>query len=641
MAAQGKVNLNVALGLVRYSLAQTGAQPILLCIDEVDLLQPATHGEHAQFVTFLQSLRGLLPLLLIGQRITIEADHYVTLSGLSPVAVKQWLLQAQLHLAAVEQQQLYSYTGGNPHFLALFMALHQVGEPLAALLPQVAAAPSLEFLLGRILQRCSEVERGVLLELAVIQGVAPADIWQQGAIGGALQRLLEHHLVQQDGQGGVWLLPAYRQIVTALLPAATLTALHHKAAHQYSRRGQYTRAAYHYIQADQPATAIGLWREYQEAEINSGQAYAARQIFRPLLTALLDAPVKEALHLLCAHLEHLVGNLAQAQSDLQALLWRTPLLAVAADELTGAIANDQGATDAAHQAFTRGITTAEGLLEVRLARLHKGLGWQYLLRKTLDRAWHEAQVAAYEVENFKGYVQEELCAYGAAETHYLAALQLAQELDHAQGIAKTGANLSGLLARLGRYPQAHQYWQLADEQYRRLGKTVAVAGCQINLSFLHNLAGEYQSALTTAQAVNRYLAERGIDAPSRLQTIIDQALAEAYLGLGDLSAATVYAQAVLAREEVGLLPDAYRTLAEIQLRTGHPNRALSLITQAITFAQQNADPYLEAYAWRVAAQIHAERQDQQTARQARLTAHTLFTRLNLPNEVAKTQQGCA
>jgi len=220
------------------------------------------------------------------------------------------------------------------------------------------------------------------------------DIWQQGAIGGALQRLLEHHLVQQDRQGGVWLLPAYRQIVTALLPAASLTALHDEAAHQYSRRGQYTRAAYHYIQADQPATAIGLWREYQEAEINSGQAYAARQIFRPLLTALLDAPVKEALHLLCAHLEHLVGNLAQAQSDLQALLWRTPLLAVAADELTGAIANDQGATDAAHQAFTRGITTAEGLLEVRLARLHKGLGWQYLLRKTLDRAWHEAQVAA-------------------------------------------------------------------------------------------------------------------------------------------------------------------------------------------------------------------------------------------------------
>lgn len=635
IAAQGKVDLNIVLGLVRYTLQQARPQTLLLCIDEIDLLQPASAGDHAQFITFLQNVRGLLPLLLIGQRVALEADHYVTLQGLPPAAVKQWLVQQQIHLTTVERQQVYAYTQGNPHFIALFVTLHQVGEALPAVLQQLAATPSLEFLLGRILQRLGDVERGVLLELAVIQGVAPADIWQQAPMGGALPLLIERHLVQQDGQGAVWLLPAYRQLILAALPATKMTALHAKAAQQYARRGQYTTAAYHYIHAGQTEIAIRLWREFQEAEINGGQAYAARHLFRPLLTLTLRQEIAEELHLLCAHLEHIVGNLTQAQADLQALLWRTPLLTVEADELAGVIANDQGDFATAQNAFAHGIATAEGLLEVRLARMHKGLGWQHVLGKAWERAWQEAQLAAYEVENFKGYVQEESGVYAAAETHYLTALRLAQELQHGQGIAKTSANLSRLYGRLGRYTQAHDHLQQADEHYRRLGKTLAVAGCQLNRCFLYNLAGDHQAALATAQTVNGYLAERNMTTPRRLRGIIDQALAEANLGLDNLTAAAAYAQAVLATEEIGLFPDVYRTLAEIQLKAGNREAALPLISQAITTAQQNKDHYLEAYAWRAAAQIYHACHDLQRAQDAQGCAKALFTRLNLPHEITK------
>ncbi|MFZ4661935.1 MAG: hypothetical protein ACOYNY_33300 [Caldilineaceae bacterium] len=109
----------------------------------------------------------------------------------------------------------------------------------------------------------------------------------------------------------------------------------------------------------------------------------------------------------------------------------------------------------------------------------------------------------------------------------------------------------------------------------------------------------------------------------------------AYLGLGDLPAATVCVQAVLTQEEIGLFPDAYRTLAEFQLQSGQLESARLLITDAISYAQQNQDRYLEAYAWRVAARIHQADQNQVAAQQAAPRAREMFTNLHLDHEVAK------
>ena len=109
----------------------------------------------------------------------------------------------------------------------------------------------------------------------------------------------------------------------------------------------------------------------------------------------------------------------------------------------------------------------------------------------------------------------------------------------------------------------------------------------------------------------------------------------AYLGLGDLPAATACVQAVLAQDETALFPDAYRTLAEIQLQSGQLESARLLITDAISYAQQNQDRYLEAYAWRVAARIHQAGQNQAEAQQAAQRAREMFTNLHLGQEVAK------
>lgn len=634
IATQGKINLEILPSLLRFTVQQL-SQPLLLCVDEADLLQSGEHEAHGQLLTFLQSLRGLMPVLLIGQRVAMDTEHHVTLTGLTPITVKQWLLQQRIQLSEPEHQQLYAYTKGTPHLVKLFLMLHQVGEALPQLLQTLSAMPSLEFLLGRMLLRLTDQQRGLLMELAVIEGVAPADAWQQ-AWAGTLQLLMEYSLVQSDGEGGIWLLPLYRQTIASQLEPERLQELHERAAQLYAARGQYTIAAFHYARTAQPVRAIYLWRAYQQQEINVGQAHTALTIFRAFSADDLRPVDREALQLILAHLGKTVGSWTHAYADLQSILKYTSVLSVEAQELAGVIATELGKIAEAETHFQRALDIAGQHLDGNLARIHKGRGWAYLEEKELSRAWQEAQLAAYEAENFKGYVQEEACVYPEAETYFRQALDIAEAIGHEEGIAKTCNNLFGLYAKLGRFDDAHRYWQRADRAYRHLGKTLSIAGCQTNLIYLYNLSGKFEEALAAAKALERYLAERQLTVASRLQGIIDQCMAEAYLGLGDWANATHHAQAVVDREERRVLPDAYRVLAEAYLAQGKVTEAAYLASNAVYFAKENEDRYLEAYALRITGKIYQQLEQIETALQAWADATEIFTALQLPHEVART-----
>jgi tetratricopeptide (TPR) repeat protein len=519
--------------------------------------------------------------------------------------------------------------------IELFVTLHQTGDALELLLQQVAAAPTLPALLDRVFQRLINAERGLLLELAVMQAPAPAAVWQQSKAAGALHLLLERHLVQSDGYGRVWLPPVYRQPICDLLTTDELAALHERAAAIFAAHGQYTLAAYHEVHAGQPERAIRLWSHYQTQEIDQGQAYAARQLFRSVAMQELPISVAEELRLILARLEHLAGNTAQAHADLRAPVWQTPLLAMEADALSGVIASDEGEYPAARGFLNRGLARAEQLLETQLAQMYKGIAWSYFQERDLAPAWKAALLAAYEVENIRGRLHEAGGEYVLAESHFLAALALAQELAHEQGVAKTRVNLSGLYTILGRYDEAKAHWNAAYAIYLRLEKTMSVAGCKINLGFLLNLAGEYATAWTTAEEVDAYLAARSPAAPRWLRAIIAQVKAEAALGLGRLDQAEWCATHAIEQDGDAMTPDATRTLAEVHFRRGDLEAAAALIDCATGLAQATGDRYLEAYAWRSAAHIHRARCQFDAAAHAAATAIDLFTTLNLPHEAAK------
>ncbi|MCB0060945.1 MAG: hypothetical protein KDE19_02475 [Caldilineaceae bacterium] len=118
-----------------------------------------------------------------------------------------------------------------------------------------------------------------------------------------MQTLHERHLLQLDQQGGVALLPAYREIIVATLPVDKAHQLHERAATIYAQRGRYTAAIYHLSYTVEPERAIGLWRTVQQREINRGQAYPALRIFQRLAQQPLSAKVHEQVRLFCSSLK--------------------------------------------------------------------------------------------------------------------------------------------------------------------------------------------------------------------------------------------------------------------------------------------------------------------------------------------------
>ncbi|MEZ4679218.1 MAG: hypothetical protein R2932_33865 [Caldilineaceae bacterium] len=197
------------MAIARYALEQVTPRP-LLCIDEADQLKPAEEASHVPLVRMLESMQGLAPILIIGQQPLYDTDAFLTLNGLSAHATQVILAATGQKLTVDMTEGIHQYTQGNPRLLELSTMLLRDGESATDLLDMLTDQPSVEFLLGRILQRLSETERALLLELAVFRRSAPAAIWQEPELRAPLDRLIAQRLVHLDTSGGVLLLPAYR-----------------------------------------------------------------------------------------------------------------------------------------------------------------------------------------------------------------------------------------------------------------------------------------------------------------------------------------------------------------------------------------------------------------------------------------------
>ncbi|MBN1889229.1 MAG: tetratricopeptide repeat protein [Thermoflexales bacterium] len=629
VADVSQVKIEVAHGLSRHDLCQLHP---LLCFDEVDLLQPADIEAHAQLVSFLESLRGLSPLLLIGQQPLIEADLQRALDGLSSSAIDQMLAQAAIRLSAGDLARLQAYTHGSPRLIELFIALHRSGEPLADALQRIPASPSLEFMLDRICRRMDENERLLLSFLSVFRRSTPRDAWRNHQP--ALDNLIERRLVHADHRDGVYVLPAFKGVLYHWLSPEDRQNLHSRAAAIRADRGEYTAAAYHYLEGRQPSVAVRLWYHHQRREINQGHAKEALALFESLSKQELRGQDREKLVLLRAELFKLSGKYDQARHDLRSTLWRTPMFKARARQLEGDVAEVGGQLEQALAAYREGLETTEALAEGQVAHFHKNLGWVYMCQQELDQAWREALLARYEVENLQGQIQYRMGHYEQAGQHYLDALKFAQEIKHTRGEAKVRKNLAALLARQGNFEQAEKHWQKAKQYFERIGDLTNLASIQANQAFMYNLAGRPQAVIPPAQKAlalfERLNQSYGI-------AVAAQNMAEAYQLLGELETAEHFAMRVIQQEEAATLPDGFRVLGEIKLAQGQFQNAYELIQQSIQLAHQNQDRFLEAYAWRSLGRVYLAQQNAPAAREALDQAIELFTCLGLPQEVEKTR----
>ncbi len=633
VADNGQIKRELIPGLIQHDLNTLQKNLPLLCFDEIGLLSPTEVEAHRQIITFINTLCKLTPVLIIGQQIPLETAVQLKLTGLSLAETELLLAQDHISLSLPELETVHQYTQGNPRLLKLFTTLHRSGESLTGLLAQLAATPTVEFLLNRIWQHLQEEERHLLAAIAVFRRPAPQDAWQTNQT--SLQNLYKHDLVQVDERGGITLLPAFKDVIYSSFTAPEEAEMHHLAAATIrAQHGEYTAAAYHYIRANQPQMAIWQWYTHRNQEINQGQGMAALTLFAAFSHKQLPNPEKEILLLLRSELRLLVGDYAKIKEDLHKTLWENPLLKTEAKRIEGRIAYDQSRFDEALQAYRAGLDSLNSVNR-EAALLHKHLGEVYWQKRNLEQAWHESQLARYEVEHLQGDIQLALGNYAEAHTCYQGALSLAQQIGYVEGEGRTRNNLAWLLLRQGDSETANSHWDIAVQCFEKVGRLAWLAGIKINQAGVFMDTGASQTAvplLEEAMHVYERLAH-----PRGLATAAIN-LAEAHLNLLNLETAEQYAWQSLQVEEPGLMPANFGVLARIKLGQNDLEEAKLYAQKSLTLAEQNQDTYMYAYSWRTIGQVYLRENCPSDAMIAFHKSLAIFEDLGLTVEIEKTNR---
>jgi tetratricopeptide (TPR) repeat protein len=631
VADRGAVNLSSTLGLLRHDLGTLKDEPALLCVDEADVLRQELR-EHAQLIHVLEELREPGPMLLIGQQPLLEAQQQHMLAGLSESEIANLLVGDEItDLTPNELTQLRSATRGNPALIKLFIILTRAGERPADVLAQLAGAVSVEALLNRIWRRMDEDERSLLMALSVFRSPSPSDAWwhQQAA----LLKLMAREMVQADALGGIVVAPAVRDFVQRRLAADVKVHLHLSAAEIREAHGEYTAAAYHYIQGRKPALAVWVWFNHRELETERGHAPAARELFRTIAADDLDHDAdRRALTMLRAEQLLLAGAAEEAEEELGTLRWPSAhRMTPYAFQLEGDALQLQGRLEQSLEKYRASLSAFSAVPFGQIVRLHAKTGYIYALRlRNLDEARREASQALWKAHNFKGLTEEEAGNYAAAYRHYEAALAAANEIENNQAAqSEIHSHLGHLNMRLGKADDAIRHLEIALRLDERLGQPVKMLYDQFNLSSAYIVAGRHEDAFGQARAA--------LDmAESLRHTFLIAGLtagaAEACFHLKRLDEAEQYALRSLREEEEVHRPYALTALGWVQHAREQWQQAERTLLSAVQSAQDTQDRYAEAPAWRALGNLQRDQGRRAEASDAYERAQRLFEALNLTSE---------
>ena len=635
-------DVSLALGLTIGDLKSLGRPP-LLCFDELDFLRPLMQDQpkatHTQLLEFLDSLRGHTAMLLIGQRAFWQSDAMYAVDAWSEAQMAIWLDSMAVTHRADDVRQLHEFTGGNPRLAELCVALYQTGAAatigdVLLQLPQFQAVLPIWLRLER---RLPLAERLVLQALSVFRSPAPADVWLEGedAQAEAMQQLIGRRLVQEDGQGGVALLPALREVVYGEMTKEMQEEFHAHAAQIRAERGEYTPAAYHLQRAGQPEAAIDLWHPQRSHEILRGQAGAALDLFSQISHRRLDARRRKVLLLLRSELSQLAGAPARVVEELAEAEW--PLDDPATPEAKlrlGQALEAQAQPATALDVYQAGLDSVTQLLR-QGAQLHEQRGLTHLRQREMQQAWREANLAHFHAETLLGVVHDERGDYGTALEHYQRALTVAEEVDYAAGIAQSHHYLAMLAGRRQGMAAALPHFEQAMVFYEKVGDRVNREYVRSNLASAYIQDRQFAESLVPAE-----MALRFFEAMGNTFRVAQNAsnLAEAHAELGNLPQAQHFAELVLQQEEPHSHPYALYTLGTVYKARGDWALSERHYEQSRQIAEMNDDAYLLAFALRALGEVYlaqARRDDACTALDAALQ---LFQRLNIAEEVRQTAE---
>lgn len=638
VADNGKIeNLHLALEQVRGDLHKLEPQP-LLCIDEVEhLITPAERitPDQQQLQAFLESLRGLVPLLLIGQQVHLLADAHHEVSGFTLEQMTKVLAQSGVAYEADEAERLQRYTGGNVRMLWLVVALCQSGRSLIDVLNGLPETAVFQALFTRLWQALSLEEQELLRLVAVFRGPAPEDALPQATT--IVASLAARHILQRDGHGAIMLLPILRDLIYddhQRLSAEEREQAHLMAANIRAERGEYTAAAYHFVRGGEASAAVYVWYPHRQQEIKRGQADPALAIFERLSGRRLSEEAAQALALLRAELYQLRGETEPGLAELKAVNWQMESeTAVQAHLLQGAFLNALGYPHLALEKLADGVTTIARMM-TQLVRFRQQRSLIHIQQWQMPDAVQEARLARYTAEHLQGLIQEQQGNYDAAYLAYHQALALARSVSDEAGVAQTSRSLANILLRQSRLDEARSCLQVALDYYEVIGDRLSWEKARSTLAGIHFQAKEFEQVITIGEASLPFFERAKIPYYASVTTAN---LAESYYEIGDLAQAEYYVHKTLSLEETHAYPYALYTLGLVKRAQKRYAEAEKALQQAQMVAADNADSYMEAYAWRLLAEVLAVQNKQESARHIAQQALNQFERLNIQAEIKKTQ----
>jgi tetratricopeptide (TPR) repeat protein len=639
-------DVSLALGLAIADLESLATAP-LLCFDELDFLRPLTQEEpkasHTQLLEFLDSLRGHTALLMIGQRGFWQSDATYEIGAWNQTQMASWLDVLGIGHSDEDVALLHDYTAGNPRLAELCVALYESAESSALDARTLGAAlehlPRFHGVLPiwlRLERRLPLAERLLVQSLSVFRSHAPADAWSSASPeqAEALHQLIARRLVQEDGQGGVALLPALREVIYAEMPVEMQETYHAQAAQVRAERGEYTAATYHLQRAGQPEAAIDLWYPQSEYEIQRGQAGAALSLFSQISLRHLDARHRKTLILLRSELLQLMGEPARVVAEIEQSDWPSDDPATPEAKLRlGQALEAQGQPASALETYQAGLEAVTRLLR-QGAQLHEQRSFTHLRQREMQQAWQEANLARFHAETMLGVVQDERGDYDTAHQHYLTALRVAEECSYQAGIAQTHHYLAMLVGRRQGIEQALPHFEQAMNFYEQVGDRVNREYVRGNLASAYIQARHFAAALEPAELAMRFFEAMGN--PFRTAQNASN-LAEAHAELGNLDQAQRFAELVLQQEEPHSHPYALYTLGTVYKLRGDWAQSERHYLQSRQIAEMNDDAYLLAFAWRALGETYQAQACDTAARHAFDQALTLFMQLDIAEEIRQTE----
>lgn len=627
----GKLNSNVALGLIRRDCASLSAAP-LFCLDQGEVL--LNQAQHSALHSFWRALAAIpnLHLLIIGNQVFSNDLPTLTLEPLDSTALRAWFNASTANQPDYPWEQFLALIAGNAHLMRIVMVLIQQEPSLAAICTMLEAHPSVGYLIERIITMLSPNAQQLLTVLASFQQPVPRSLWPSKD----LQQLEHFELLQTGYHDTLELWPLLRKHFWQQLSAEQRQPLHEHAAQVHAMLGQWTLAAEHAIAAGAYSQAIIWWFPQRHNEIRAG--YFGRMLHMLQLIPLDQVPAREAQTLAIgqAELARFTGNYDQARAGLAAVSYTGgDSIRAYIRQLEGDLWEAQGYIEQAMASYERAITILDTNQQHQEAILHVKRGLMHLNHERDFAAAHQAATKTHFIAALlSAEIADEEGNYDLALQGYQTALDHACTLNDQALQARAHASLAIVHAR-HENPEAIEHFNVAIRYYRSIGNDVRVARNQSNLAYFLVAINQPDEAITLAGQAYSFFKQIN----SRFWVSLNaMTLADAHLSLDQYPTAEQYAQEVLHYEETGHIPFGIYILGRVATLKHEFDLAERYLQQAIHLSQTIQDRFIEARVWRDLTKLLHQTQRHGEAKQAIKQACNLYQQLGLSKELDRSRQ---